>query len=91
MSNLSFLRSRATNWPESSMLVPRSQQKSVTEVRLLEAAVQLFARHGFSGTSTREIAQLADVVLRNQKGTLLGGPRVALVTYQAQPRAAERA
>jgi AcrR family transcriptional regulator len=43
------------------MLVPRSQQKSVTEVRLLEAAVQLFARHGFSGTSTREIAQLADV------------------------------
>jgi AcrR family transcriptional regulator len=43
------------------MLVPRNQQKSVTEVRILEAAVQLFARQGFSGTSTREIAQLADV------------------------------
>ena len=42
------------------MLVPRSQQKSVTEVRILEAAVQLFARHGFSGTSTREIAQLGE-------------------------------
>ena len=43
------------------MILPRTQQKSVTEVRILEAAVQLFARHGFSGTSTREIAQLADV------------------------------
>jgi AcrR family transcriptional regulator len=61
MSNPSFPRFPATNWPEGSMLVPRSQQKSVTEVRILEAAVQLFAHHGFSGTSTREIAQLADV------------------------------
>jgi AcrR family transcriptional regulator len=33
----------------------------VTEVRILEAAVQLFSRQGFSGTGTREIAQLADV------------------------------
>src|SRR5947209_8895415 len=61
MSNPSFPRSTATNWREGSMLVPRSQQKSVTEVRILEAAVQLFAHHGFNGTSTREIAQLADV------------------------------
>ena len=43
------------------MLAPKNQQKSVIEVRILEAAVQLFARSGFSGTSTREIAQLADV------------------------------
>jgi len=43
------------------MLVPRNQQKSVTEVRILEASVQLFSRQGFSGTGTREIAQLADV------------------------------
>ena len=43
------------------MIPPKNQQKSVTEVRILEAAVQLFARHGFSGTSTREIAQLAGV------------------------------
>jgi AcrR family transcriptional regulator len=43
------------------MLVPRNQQKSVTEVRILEAAVQLFSRQGFGGTGTREIAQLADV------------------------------
>jgi AcrR family transcriptional regulator len=43
------------------MLVQKNQQKSVTEVRILEAAVQLFSRKGFSGTGTREIAQLADV------------------------------
>lgn len=43
------------------MLVQKNQQKSVTEVRILEAAVQLFSRQGFSGTGTREIAQLADV------------------------------
>lgn len=43
------------------MLVSKNQQKSVMEVRLLEAAVQLFSRHGFSRTGTREIAQLAEV------------------------------
>lgn len=43
------------------MLAQKNQQKSVTEVRILEAAVQLFSRQGFSGTGTREIAQLADV------------------------------
>jgi AcrR family transcriptional regulator len=43
------------------MLVSKNQQKSVMEVRLLESAVQLFSRHGFSKTGTREIAQLAEV------------------------------
>jgi len=43
------------------MLIQKSQQKSVTEVRILEAAVQLFSRQGFSATGTREIAQLAEV------------------------------
>jgi Transcriptional regulator len=43
------------------MLDPKQQQKSVTEVRILEAAVQLFAGQGFSATGTREIAQLAGV------------------------------
>lgn len=33
----------------------------VTEVRIVEAAVQLFSRQGYKGTSTREIAQLAGV------------------------------
>jgi AcrR family transcriptional regulator len=33
----------------------------VTEVRILEAGAQLFARHGFKATTTREIAQLADL------------------------------
>lgn len=33
--------------------------RSVTEVRIVEAAVQLFARRGYKGTSTREIAHVA--------------------------------
>jgi AcrR family transcriptional regulator len=32
-----------------------------TEGRIIDAAVQLFSRQGFSGTSTREIARLAEV------------------------------
>lgn len=40
---------------------PRNQAKTVVQERILEAAVQLFARQGFSGTSTRKIARLADV------------------------------
>lgn len=35
--------------------------RSVTEVRIVEAAVQLFSRQGYNGTSTREIAHLAGV------------------------------
>jgi AcrR family transcriptional regulator len=41
--------------------VKRTAETSVTEVRLVEAAVQLFSRQGFKGTSTRDIAQLAGV------------------------------
>jgi AcrR family transcriptional regulator len=43
------------------MMEPRSPTQSVTEVRILEAAAQLFARHGFKAATTREIAQLADI------------------------------
>jgi AcrR family transcriptional regulator len=43
------------------MMEPRSAAKSATEVRIVEAAVQLFARHGFKAATTREIAQVADV------------------------------
>jgi TetR/AcrR family transcriptional regulator len=39
----------------------RSAAKSLTEVRIVEAAAQLFARHGFKAATTREIAQLADL------------------------------
>ena len=39
----------------------RTAERSVTEVRLVEAAVQLFSRQGFKGTSTRDIAHLAGV------------------------------
>src|ERR1700730_2030383 len=42
-------------------MVKKTAGRSVTEVRLVEAAVQLFSRHGYKGTSTREIAHLADV------------------------------
>jgi len=41
--------------------VKKTAERSVTEVRLVEAAVQLFSRQGFKGTSTRDIAHLADV------------------------------
>jgi AcrR family transcriptional regulator len=34
---------------------------SVTEVRIVEAAAQLFAHHGFKATTTRDIAQLANL------------------------------
>jgi AcrR family transcriptional regulator len=43
------------------MLGKKSPEKSVTEVRLVEAAAQLFARQGFKATTTRDIAQLADL------------------------------
>ena len=39
----------------------KTSAHSVTEVRIVEAAVQLFSRQGFKGTSTRDIAQLAGV------------------------------
>lgn len=39
----------------------KAAEKSVTEVRIVEAAVQLFSRQGYKGTSTREIAHLAGV------------------------------
>jgi AcrR family transcriptional regulator len=35
--------------------------RSVTELRIIEAAAQLFARNGFKGASTREISNLAKV------------------------------
>lgn len=35
--------------------------RSVTEARIVEAAVQLFSRRGYKGASTREIAHLAGV------------------------------
>jgi AcrR family transcriptional regulator len=38
-----------------------NQSKSSTEHRLVEAAVQLFSRQGYSATSTREVALVADV------------------------------
>ena len=43
------------------MLVKKAAERSVTEVRIVEAAAQLFARQGYKGTTTRQIAQLAGV------------------------------
>jgi AcrR family transcriptional regulator len=42
-------------------MVKKTPGRSVTEVRIIEAAVQLFSRQGYKGTSTREIAHLAEV------------------------------
>jgi len=39
----------------------KSPKASVTEVRLVEAAAQCFARSGFKATKTLEIAILADL------------------------------
>lgn len=39
----------------------KSAGTSVTEVRIVEAAAQLFAHNGFKGTTTRDIAQLANL------------------------------
>jgi AcrR family transcriptional regulator len=41
--------------------VKKAAGRSVTAVRIVEAAVQLFSRRGYKGTSTREIAHLAGV------------------------------
>lgn len=39
----------------------KAAERSVTEVRIVEAAVQLFSTRGYKGASTREIAHLAGV------------------------------
>lgn len=43
------------------MPVKSKLARSVTEARIIEAAVQLFSKYGFKGTSTRDIADLANV------------------------------
>jgi AcrR family transcriptional regulator len=43
------------------MPLPKARSKNSTEQRIVEAAVQLFSRQGFSGSSTHEIARLAGV------------------------------
>ncbi len=43
------------------MAARKKLARNITEARIIEAAVQLFAQHGFKGTSTRDIAHLADV------------------------------
>jgi len=43
------------------MPVKKKATRTVTEARILEAAVQLFAQNGFKGASTRDIARLARV------------------------------
>src|SRR5271165_920124 len=46
---------------DQSRIGHKSAGSSVTEVRIVEAAAQLFAHNGFKGTTTRDIAQLADL------------------------------
>jgi AcrR family transcriptional regulator len=43
------------------MFVRKTANRSITEVRIVEASFQLFSRQGYKGTSTREIASLAAV------------------------------
>ena len=43
------------------MRVKNKSSKNLTEVRIVEAAVQLFSQQGYKGTSTRDISHLAKV------------------------------
>lgn len=40
---------------------PKSKDRLATEIRLLDAAEQIFSKHGFKGATTRMIAKKADV------------------------------
>ena len=40
---------------------PKSKDRLATEIRLLDAAEQIFSKHGFQGATTRMIAKKADV------------------------------
>src|ERR1700758_370836 len=46
---------------DQSRVGHKSAGTSVTEVRIVEAAAQLFAHNGFKATTTKDIAQLADL------------------------------
>lgn len=46
---------------DESSMGHKSAASSVTEVRIVEAAAQLFAQNGFKATTTRDIAQLAEL------------------------------
>ena len=42
-------------------VAPQAREKSTTRDKLLEAAIKLFAEKGFNGTTTKEIAEKAEV------------------------------
>jgi AcrR family transcriptional regulator len=46
---------------DQSRVGHKTAGSSVTEVRIVEAAAQLFAHNGFKATTTKDIAQLADL------------------------------
>jgi AcrR family transcriptional regulator len=57
-------RSPARPTPRRAGRARRPQQRSLeTRERLVEAALHVFAEHGFAGASTREIARRADAAL----------------------------
>ena len=45
----------------TKQIKPKSKDRLATEIRLLDAAEQIFSRHGFQGATTRMIAKKADV------------------------------
>jgi AcrR family transcriptional regulator len=75
----------------------KSPGTSVTEVRIVEAAAQLFAHNGFKGTTTRDIAQLADLneatlfrYFPAQAGVVLGCGEIARGAGEAGPGHADQ-
>jgi TetR/AcrR family transcriptional regulator len=53
--------SHATAKPDEPRVNLRLQQKEATRAAILQAALQVFSEHGFAGSSTRDIAELAGV------------------------------
>ena len=45
----------------TKQIKPKSKDRLATEIRLLDAAEQIFSKHGFQGATTRMIAKKADV------------------------------
>jgi AcrR family transcriptional regulator len=53
--------SRTADQPADTTLTSREQQAIARRAQIVETALRLFARHGFDGTSTKQIAEAAGI------------------------------
>ncbi|MEN0057355.1 MAG: TetR/AcrR family transcriptional regulator [Bdellovibrio sp.] len=54
-------QNRKAKGESSSAVKPKKRDRSLSEDRLLSAALEIFSKNGFNGTTTRMIAKKADV------------------------------